>query len=64
MTNNYQPIHAAASALGAGDETGRAVTAEFSAPSAGPPPCFVYRLSLHSGTALQTIAPAPTRWRF
>ena len=41
-----------------GDETGRAVMAEFSAPSAGPPPCFVYRLSLHSGTALQTIAPA------
>ena len=47
------------------DETGRALTAEFSAPSAGPPPWFVYRLSPHTATALQTVEPGgATRWRF
>ncbi|HEX2401101.1 MAG TPA: pyridoxamine 5'-phosphate oxidase family protein [Mycobacterium sp.] len=47
------------------DETGRALTAEFNAPSAGPPPWFVYRLSPHSATALQTVDPGgATRWRF
>ena len=34
---------------GACDQTGRPTTAEFSSPSAGPPPCLVYRLSLHNG---------------
>jgi hypothetical protein len=47
------------------DDTGRAITAEFSAPSAGPPPWFVYRLSVHTATALETVAPGgATRWRF
>ena len=47
------------------DDTGRAITAEFSAPSAGPPPWFVYRLSLHTATALKTVEPGgATRWRF
>jgi hypothetical protein len=47
------------------DETGRALTAEFNAPSAGPPPWFVYRLSPHRATALQTVDPGgATRWRF
>jgi len=47
------------------DDTGRAITAEFSAPSAGPPPWFVYRLSAHTATALETVAPGgATRWRF
>jgi PPOX class probable F420-dependent enzyme len=47
------------------DETGSALTAEFSAPSAGPPPWFVYRLTLRSATALLTVAPGgATRWRF
>jgi hypothetical protein len=47
------------------DDTGRAITAEFSAPSAGPPPWFVYRLSLHTATALETVEPGgATRWRF
>jgi PPOX class probable F420-dependent enzyme len=47
------------------DESGRALTAEYSAPSAGPPPWFVYRLSAHTATALATIEPGgATRWRF
>jgi hypothetical protein len=47
------------------DETGRAITAEFSAPSAGPPPWFVYRLTPHTATALATVEPGgATRWRF
>lgn len=47
------------------DETGLALTAEFSAPSAGPPPWSVYRLSLRSVTALATAEPGgATRWRF
>jgi PPOX class probable F420-dependent enzyme len=47
------------------DDTGRAITAAYSAPSAGPPPWFVYRLSVHTATALETVAPGgATRWRF
>jgi PPOX class probable F420-dependent enzyme len=47
------------------DDTGAALTAEFSAPSAGPPPWFVYRVSPHAATALQTVEPGgATRWRF
>jgi Pyridoxamine 5'-phosphate oxidase len=47
------------------DETGTALTAEYSAPSAGPPPWFVYRLDAHMATAVSTIAPGgATRWRF
>jgi hypothetical protein len=47
------------------DDTGQALTAEFSAPSAGPPPWFVYRLTPHSATAVGTIEPGgATRWRF
>jgi PPOX class probable F420-dependent enzyme len=47
------------------DETGQALTAEFSAPSAGPPPWFVYRISPRSATALSTVDPGgATRWRF
>jgi PPOX class probable F420-dependent enzyme len=47
------------------DETGRALTAEYSAPSAGPPPWFVYRITPRSATALATIEPGgATRWRF
>jgi hypothetical protein len=47
------------------DDTGRALTAEFSAPSAGPPPWFVYRLTVQMATALETVAPGgATRWRF
>src|ERR1700751_4289350 len=47
------------------DETGIALTAEFSAPSAGPPPWHVYRLTPRTATALGTVDPGgATRWRF
>jgi PPOX class probable F420-dependent enzyme len=47
------------------DSSGRALTAEFSAPSAGPPPWHVYRLTVRSATALATVEPGgATRWRF
>ena len=47
------------------DDSGQALTAEFSAPSAGPPPWFVYRLAPRTATALLTIEPGgATRWRF
>jgi PPOX class probable F420-dependent enzyme len=47
------------------DESGRALTAEYSAPSAGPPPWFVYRIAPRTATALLTVEPGgATRWRF
>jgi hypothetical protein len=47
------------------DGTGQALTAEFSAPSAGPPPWFVYRLTPLTATAVATVEPGgATRWRF
>jgi len=47
------------------DDSGTALTAEFSAPSAGPPPWHVYRLTPRTATALSTAAPGgATRWRF
>ncbi|MCK9932680.1 pyridoxamine 5'-phosphate oxidase family protein [Frankia sp. Mgl5] len=47
------------------DESGQALTAEFSAPSAGPPPWFVYRVGPAAATALRTVEPGgATRWRF
>jgi pyridoxamine 5'-phosphate oxidase-like protein len=47
------------------DESGLALTAEFSAPSAGPPPWSVYRLVARQATALATIEPGgATRWTF
>ena len=47
------------------DDTGEALTAEFSAPSAGPPPWFVYRLTPQRATALETVEPGgATRWSF
>ena len=46
------------------DESGVALTAEFSAPSAGPPPWSVYRITPGSATALATIEPGgATRWQ-
>ena len=58
-------------ALGSGswparaDDTGLALTAEYSAPSAGPPPWHVYRLTPHTATAVGTVEPGgATRWRF
>ena len=47
------------------DGSGTALTAEFSAPSAGPPPWFVYRITPRSATALLAVPPGgATRWRF
>ncbi len=47
------------------DETGSALTADFSAPSAGRPPWSVYQVTARSATALLTVDPGgATRWRF
>ncbi len=47
------------------DDTGVALTAEYSAPSAGPPPWFVYRLTPYRATAVLTVEPGgATRWNF
>ena len=47
------------------DDTGQALTADFSAPSAGPPPWSVYRVTPRAATALGTVEPGgATRWRF
>ena len=47
------------------DDTGTALTAEYSAPSAGRPPWFVYRIAASSATALLTVPPGgATRWVF
>ena len=45
------------------DESGIALTAEFSAPSAGRPPWHVYRIEPSVMTALGTVEPGgATRW--
>jgi hypothetical protein len=47
------------------DGSGIALTAPFSAPSAGPPPWSVYRIDAISATALATTGEGgATRWRF
>lgn len=47
------------------DDTGIALTAPFSAPSAGPPPWNVYRVATRNATAVLTVEPGgATRWRF
>jgi PPOX class probable F420-dependent enzyme len=47
------------------DESGTALTADFSAPSAGPPPWRVYRIDIERATALETVEPGgATRWTF
>jgi PPOX class probable F420-dependent enzyme len=47
------------------DGSGSALTAEYSAPSAGPPPWYVYRLAPQAATALLVVPPGgATRWRF
>ncbi|HET6500776.1 MAG TPA: hypothetical protein VFG87_08435 [Amycolatopsis sp.] len=44
---------------------GDAVTAPFSAPSAGPPPWQVYRFTFHTVVGVATTEPwGATRWRF
>jgi hypothetical protein len=47
------------------DDSGIALTADFSAPSAGPPPWHVYRITARRATALGTVAPGgATQWTF
>lgn len=47
------------------DEAGTAITAEYSAPSAGPPPWHVYRITPTAATGLVTVEPGgATRWTF
>ncbi len=47
------------------DDSGVALTAEYSAPSAGPPPWSVYRITAQAATALSTVEPGgATRWQF
>jgi hypothetical protein len=44
---------------------GDALTAPYSAPSAGPPPWYVYRLALHTAVGVATAEPhGATRWDF
>ena len=44
---------------------GDAFTAPYSAPSAGPPPWHLYRLTCHTAFAVATAEPhGATRWRF
>lgn len=44
---------------------GDAFTAPFSAPSAGPPPWYVYRFTFHTAFGVATAEPnGATRWRF
>ena len=47
------------------DETGVALTAPYSAQSAGPPPWHVYRLIPRTAVAVETVEPnRASRWRF
>ena len=39
------------------DESGVALTADYSAPSAGPPPWTIYRLTAHQATSILTVDP-------
>jgi hypothetical protein len=44
---------------------GEAFTAPFSAPSAGPPPWYLYRFTFHTAIGVATAEPnGATRWRF
>jgi hypothetical protein len=44
---------------------GDAFTASFSAPSAGPPPWYLYRLTLHTAVGVATAEPhGATHWDF
>jgi hypothetical protein len=47
------------------DDTGLALTAEYSAPSAGPPPWSVYKFTPRGATAVLAVEPGgATRWRW
>src|SRR5262245_60913833 len=47
------------------DESGTGITADFNAPSTGPPPWWLYQLTPRSATAVSAIEPyGSTRWTF
>lgn len=47
------------------DESGVALTADYSAQSAGPPPWYVYRITPQRATAIETVEPGrAARWTF
>jgi hypothetical protein len=46
------------------DESGIALTAEFSAPSAGPPPWHVYKVPVHGATVLSVTGGGAPRFEF
>jgi hypothetical protein len=47
------------------DDSGVALTAEYSAPSAGPPPWTIFRLAARRATSILTVEPGgATRWTF
>ena len=47
------------------DDSGLALTADYSAPSAGPPPWTIFRLLARQATSVLTVEPGgATRWRF
>ena len=47
------------------DDSGTALTADFSAPLAGPPPWLVHRITARTATALSILEPGgATRWTF
>jgi PPOX class probable F420-dependent enzyme len=47
------------------DDSGTALTADYSAQSAGKPPWHVFRIATHRATAVQTVEPfGATRWTF
>ncbi|HST82618.1 MAG TPA: pyridoxamine 5'-phosphate oxidase family protein, partial [Kineosporiaceae bacterium] len=47
------------------DDSGTALTADFSAPSAGRPPWAVYRITARRATGLLTVEPGgATTWQF
>jgi hypothetical protein len=47
------------------EDSGTALTADFSAPSAGKPAWHIYRITARSATAASTVEPGgATRWTF
>lgn len=68
VTDPKRLEHIAATARAAGwpaEVTGDALTAPFSAPSAGPPPWHLYFVTLESAVGVATEPPdGATRWRF
>jgi hypothetical protein len=70
VTDPQQVARIAAVAVDGGwpaevDESGTALTAPYSAPSAGPPPWSIFRIDPVSATALATSEPGgATRWTF